>query len=304
MSPADTTTGHAAAQTAEAGPKIPPIPEFDFSQPAGEEALCAPDSVTWQVFKNPVSIFAGGITAVLLEFADPRIRSGVWDHSIFPTAPVVRMKRTGHAAMMTVYGPKSRAERLIAGVTRMHARVEGVTPDGQAYKALDPELLNWVQATASYGFLMAYHHFVRPLSQEDRDRLYAESEAPARLYGATDAPRCEQDFYDMMDRLLPGFEPSPINSEFLDIVSKTSDLPAALRPMQGMLVKAGVEILPPQVREILQLGEEFELKSWERKVIGFVGRLADRVPVSSAPPAQACRRLGLPSNYLYKGRRT
>jgi len=28
------------------------------------------------------------------------------------------------------------------------------------------------------------------------------------------------------------------------------------------------------------------------------------VPVSSAPPAQACRRLGLPSNYLYKGRRT
>ena len=46
----------------------------DFRQPAGEAAS---DSVSWQVFKNPVSLFIGGVTTVLLELAEPRVRSGV-----------------------------------------------------------------------------------------------------------------------------------------------------------------------------------------------------------------------------------
>ena len=32
---------------------------------------------------------------------------------------------------------------------------------------LDPLLLDWVAATASYGFLMAYDRFVHPLSDAD-----------------------------------------------------------------------------------------------------------------------------------------
>ncbi|MGH8809909.1 MAG: oxygenase MpaB family protein, partial [Noviherbaspirillum sp.] len=41
--------------------------EIDFSAPAGELALAAPDSLSWQVFKNPLSLFIGGVTAVVLE---------------------------------------------------------------------------------------------------------------------------------------------------------------------------------------------------------------------------------------------
>jgi uncharacterized protein (DUF2236 family) len=51
--------------------------------PAGEPALAAPDSVSWRVFKNPVSLFVGGVTAVILELAEPRVRTGVWEHSSF-----------------------------------------------------------------------------------------------------------------------------------------------------------------------------------------------------------------------------
>jgi uncharacterized protein (DUF2236 family) len=32
------------------------------------------------VLSNPASVFVGGVTAVLFELADPRVRSGVWDH--------------------------------------------------------------------------------------------------------------------------------------------------------------------------------------------------------------------------------
>ena len=146
----------------------------DFEKPAGEPALVGPDSVSWQVFRNPVTLFVGGITAVLLELAEPRVRHGVWDHTTFRTDPLRRMRRTGLAAMVTVYGARSVAEAMIAGVGRMHGRVAGETRSGAAYRADDPELLDWVQATASFGFLEAYSAFVRPVSNADKDRYYAE----------------------------------------------------------------------------------------------------------------------------------
>ena len=86
----------------EPGPGQP----VDFTVPAGEPALTAPDSVSWQVFKNPIALFVGGVTAVLLELAEPRVRTGVWEHTTFRTDPIPRMRRTGLAAMVTVYGPQ------------------------------------------------------------------------------------------------------------------------------------------------------------------------------------------------------
>ena len=75
------------------------LPPVDFSAPRGEPALAAPDSVSWQVFKNPVALFIGGVAAVLLELAEPRVRHGVWDHSSFRERPMQRLQRTGLAAM-------------------------------------------------------------------------------------------------------------------------------------------------------------------------------------------------------------
>ncbi|HQP21523.1 MAG TPA: oxygenase MpaB family protein, partial [Phenylobacterium sp.] len=126
---------------------------LDYANPAGAPAFLGPDSVHWRIYKNPIALAVGGVAAVLLEFADARIRSGVWDHSTYKVDPIGRSKRTGVAAMVGVYGPQAAARRVIQGVTNMHARVNGETPKGEAYKALDPELLDWVSATAAYGFL-------------------------------------------------------------------------------------------------------------------------------------------------------
>ena len=38
----------------------------DFLRPAGEAALVSPDSVSWRVFKNPLSLFIGGVAAMRL----------------------------------------------------------------------------------------------------------------------------------------------------------------------------------------------------------------------------------------------
>lgn len=277
-----------------------PLPAVDFTQPAGEPALAAPDSVSWQVFKNPVSLFIGGTTAVLLELAEPRVRSGVWDHTSFRTDPLPRMARTGLAAMVTVYGARSVAERMIAGVGRMHARVGGATPAGQAYQAADQDLLDWVQATASFGFLQAYHSFVRPLSQTDRDRFYAEAAPAARLYGALGAPESEAILAQQLRAMRPKLEQSKIVFDFLDIMRRTPAAPGPLRPLQHLFIRAGVELLPPWTRDILGLGRSYGLRSWERGLVRFAGAAADRVVLKSAPPAQACRRMGLPASYLYR----
>jgi uncharacterized protein (DUF2236 family) len=37
---------------------------IDFLRPAGEAAPVSPDSVSWRAFKNPLSLFIGGVTAV------------------------------------------------------------------------------------------------------------------------------------------------------------------------------------------------------------------------------------------------
>lgn len=275
---------------------------IDFTQPAGEPALVPPQSLSWQVFKNPVALFAGGVAAVLLELAEPRVRSGVWDHTTFRTDPLARMERTGLAAMVTVYGARSVAERMIAGIRGMHARVRGVTPAGEPYCANDPELLDWVQATASFGFLEAYAAYVRPLRDADRDRFYAEGVEAARLYGATGAPTSLAALQAQFAAMRPRLERSSIIFEFLDVLHRARILPRPLAGAQSMFIRAGVEITPRWARDILGLDARYGLAPWEQRVVSALGAVADRIPVPLGPPAQASRRLGLSWRHLYQPR--
>jgi uncharacterized protein (DUF2236 family) len=274
-------------------------PRVDFSRPEGEPALAAPDSVSWRVFKNPVSLFVGGVTAVILELAEPRVRTGVWEHSSFRVDPLTRLKRTGLAAMVTVYGARFVAEAMIAGVGRQHARVSGVTPDGVGYRADDVVLLDWVQATASFGFLEAYHGLVQPLSHEDRDRLYAEAAPAARLYGALGAPTSEAAWEAQLVAMLPNLERSDIVPEFLELMRGVK-IAGPLSRLQHPLIRAAVGLVPGEVREVLGLGREWLPRPLELPVIRAAARIADRTPIPGAPPYEASMRMGLPGGWLYR----
>jgi uncharacterized protein (DUF2236 family) len=248
--------------------------------------------------KNPVALTIGGIAAVILELAEPRVRTGVWEHSTFRTDPVARMKRTGMAAMLTVYGPAEQARAMIAGIVRAHGRIEGVTPAGAPYRANEEELLNWVQATASYGFFEAYHRFVRPLSPAEMDRVYAEGEHVAALYGANGSPRSAADMTRLFAAMRPKLERSQIVFDFIEIVRNAPILPS--RSLQRLMVRAAVELQPHWVREILGLDARYGLRPGEATVLLALGAASDRIVLESAPPAQACLRLGLPADYLYR----
>ena len=274
--------------------------KVDYLNPLGEPAFAGPDSVSWQVFKNPIALAIGGVAAVLLEFADARIRSGVWDHSVFKTDPIGRSKRTGTAAMVGVYGPQAAARRVIQGVTNMHSKVEGTTPSGEAYKALDVELLDWVSATAGFGFLTAYDRFVKPVSDADKKRFFEEGVPVSRLYGVQNPIRSLEDFDAMLQKLLPRFEPHPINTEFLDIMCSGRAAPGVPKGLQSALVHAAVDILPKAVRERLELGPQYDLTWKGEATVKMMGGLAEKIPDPTSPAAHASERHGLPRSFLWK----
>lgn len=276
---------------------------IDYANPRGEPGFVGPDSVHWRIYKNPVALAIGGVAAVLLEFADPRIRSGVWDHSTYKADPVGRSRRTAIAAMVGVYGPQSAARRVIAGVNKLHAKVNGATPAGEPYRALDTELLDWVSATAVYGFLTAYDRFVAPVSAADRRRYFAESGPVARLYGVQNVLTSEADFAAMMHRLAPRFEAHPIVDEFLTIIKTGKGQPRALGFFYRAVARAAVSIVPPPVRARLQLGAEYELRAVDRALVRAAAAVAERFPAKDAPSTQAPLRFGLPANFLYLGQR-
>ena len=150
--------------------------------------------------------------------------------------------------MVTVYGARSTAEPMIARVRRMHDRIAGTTPSGEVYHANDPHLLNWVQGTAAYGFLQAYHTYVRPLSLEERNRYYTEGALAARLYGATGAPASEVELESLFRVMRDRLERSGIVFEFLAIIRHAPVLPLLLRPVQHLLVRAAVDLTPHWAR--------------------------------------------------------
>jgi uncharacterized protein (DUF2236 family) len=262
----------------------------DFSKPPGEQALISPDSVSWRVFKNPVALWIGGVAAVILELAEPAVRDAIWQHSSFRQDPLGRLRRTGRAAMVTVYAPCSVSKPLIASVVRMHANVQG---------AQDPELLSWVQATAAFGFCQAYDRYVKPLPSAQIDQFYREGAPVSLLYGAVGAPRSAAEVSVVFDSMRDRLEGSESLFQFLEIMSAAPLFPWPLRSMQKLMVRAAVDLIPKDIRVRLGLTRSFGLRSWEWPLAHLAGSLANRIVLPQGPAAQACLRLGLPVNRLY-----
>ena len=271
----------------------------NFAQPVREEALLPADSVSWRVLKNPIALFVGGTAAVILELAEPAVRAGVWEHSSFRKDPLNRLKRTGLAAMISVYGARSVAEPMIARVVRMHAMVQGTTAAGIRYSANDPRLLTWVHATAAFGFAAAYHQYVQPLGLPNWDEYYREGAPVSRLYGAVDTPQSVAEMQALFESTHSRLAPSPVIFEFLQIMRDTPAFPGPLRWMQPMLLRAAVELVPDGVRTALGLSDVHGLRRHERRLVKWAGACADRIVLPTSPAVQSCLRLGLPMNYLY-----
>ncbi len=97
----------------------------------------------------------------------------------------------------------------------------------------------------------------------------------------------------------PRLERSDVIFEFLEIMRGAPVFPAWLRPAQRMLVRAAVELTPPAIRHKLGLDHD-GLRFGEHALVKLAGRLADRIVIDASPAVQACKRMGLPRDYLFR----
>jgi uncharacterized protein (DUF2236 family) len=127
-----------------------------------------------------------------------------------------------------------------------------------------------------------------------------ESAPTAQLYGAVGAPTSTAAWRAQLAAMRPALTPSPVVGEFLAIMRRAPALPAPLRPLQPLLVRAAIALTPPEVAAVLGLDRTPPLTPLQAATLRATARAADRLCLATAPPAQACVRLGLPADWLYR----
>jgi uncharacterized protein (DUF2236 family) len=208
-----------------------------------DRSLLGPQSVTWRVNREAV-LLAGGGCALLLQVAHPLVAAGVAEHSNFRERPLDRLYRTLDLMLRITFAPARDAIRAVREIERRHARVRGRLrdtagpfPKGTPYDANDPHLMLWVHATLVDTALRVFEMFLRPLTEEERDRYYQESTIVARILGIPNdlVPKTRVQFERYYRHMLA--------SDSLAVSNESREIAAAiLNPTQPLWLRG---VMPP-----------------------------------------------------------
>ena len=83
----------------------------------------------------------GGGRALLLQVTHPLVAAGVEQHSNYKADPWSRLFATLDTVFRIMFGTSEQSADAAARLRRRHSVVNGTSPDGTAYDALDPTLL-------------------------------------------------------------------------------------------------------------------------------------------------------------------
>lgn len=147
-----------------------------------EPDLFPPASIARRVDRETF-VLLGGAAALLLQVAHPLVAAGVAQHSRFREDPFGRLHRTLDSTLTIVFGEPDKARAALRRIDRRHGSVTGTTDHGQAYRARDPRLLLWVQATLVLTSLRLYELVLGQLPSVDRERYWSETKPIAAALG-------------------------------------------------------------------------------------------------------------------------
>jgi uncharacterized protein (DUF2236 family) len=224
-----------------------------------EHGYYGPGSATWK-FGSEAAVLLGGGRAVLMQIAHPLVAMGVSEHSTYMSDPYKRTMHTFMLGQLLTFGSTETARDAARTINRLHSHVFGKLNTsagdftlGTAYKARDPELLLWVQATLVDTVLVMYRTLFGPLSPEEQDRYYQESKSSGRLLGLTmsDMPKTVVDLQRYVEEM--------VHSNQLAATPQARELarqvlfppaPTIFRPLMHLNAQLTCGLLPEPVREI------------------------------------------------------
>jgi uncharacterized protein (DUF2236 family) len=180
-------------------------------------------------------------------------RSGEW--------PFRRLARTAKIQETVLLGTREEADKALAGVRKLHERVNGALPEaagvhpaGTPYSAFDPELMLWTLAVIADSGREMYETMVRPLSEDERERLWQDYAFFGELFGLprSEVPGSYREFKAWWDGKLssPDLQATPHGLEMAPLVAFEQPVPGPARAnlaAQNHVIKG---TLPPRVREI------------------------------------------------------
>ncbi len=262
-----------------------------------------PGSHMWRINREAVLLGAGP-TALLLQIAHPLIAEGVAQHSDFERDPFARLRSTLRTTMDMVFGDGPTASRALRRLNTVHATVRGDVTDpvahaatgAHAYRALEPELLLWVQATLIVTSVRAYRRWVRPLSDEDVEAFWQEARSLAPRMGIPldRSPATWPALMDYWDRMLEPDGPIQVTPTALRLA------PTVLRPpfpwvphsLVDLAGLPGVALLPPRIREAFGIEWGTRQERMARALDAGIRLWVRSVPSDwrAMPPARAAER--------------
>ncbi|WP_286960015.1 MULTISPECIES: oxygenase MpaB family protein [Arsenicicoccus] len=234
---------------------------------AGADAVAAHDRIwgtpgeRWFTEDDPIwrvhgdaSMFAAGITALLLQSLHPSAMAGVAGHSGYRGDPWGRLQRTSHYLATTTFGTIEHAEQAIATVRSVHERVRGKDDLGWPYRASDPHLLRWVHVAEVWSFLTGHQrHGSRPLTPAEADTYVAQTAIPAARLGAGDLPATVRELEEALAGYRPELRVTPAARDAADFLLREPPLPRPARPGYQLLARGAVDLLPGWARDELGL---------------------------------------------------
>ena len=216
----------------------------------GDPGLCGPESVSWRVVGD-VSVFVGGIRALLMQAAHPEVVAGVDDHSRYRDDPLGRLSRTSFYVTSATYGAMPEVAEALHKVNSAHQRVSGTSHRGRPYRASNPELAAWVHNTLTDSFLEAYQRFGGRLTVAEADRFVVEQTKVGEMLGASPLPVTAADLRDWIAGH-PALAASPGMRDAVRFLQKPP-IPVAQRAGYQVLMNGAITSIPRRLTTVLGL---------------------------------------------------
>src|SRR4051794_20358515 len=217
----------------------------------GSQGYFTHDSLLREVVGHRLTALSGP-RALLVMAAHPVAFQGFFAHTGALDDPCARLRRTATVMDAVAFGPRDRADRLTARVRAMHRRVRGALPDGRTYRGDDPALLLWILGALAESAMLVYGKYVRTLSRDELDALWADYRVVGRCFGlrARDMPSDIDAFQAYMTDMYAGgeLEVTPRARELAIEIVLHPPVPWRFRPLVELVNQITIELLPGDLR--------------------------------------------------------
>jgi uncharacterized protein (DUF2236 family) len=205
-----------------------------------------------------------GQRALLIGALEPLTYTGTMLSTGSGNRPFQRLARTAKIQETVLLGTRAEADKALAAVHRLHEQVNGelseaagVHAAGTPYSAFDPELMLWTLAVIADSGRAMYETMVRPLDEDERERLWQDYVRFGELFGlpSGDVPGSYREFTAWWGERLssPALQATPHGLAMAPLVAFEQPVPGAARGnlvAQNHIIKG---TLPPRVREIFDI---------------------------------------------------